>query len=47
VVADYLRIIRESGSPELEAGFGEILTDFIGGALDGSVPHADFYEEEV
>jgi hypothetical protein len=47
VVADCLRTICESGSPELEAGFGEILTDVIGGARHGSVPHADFYEEEV
>lgn len=47
VVADYLRTIRQRGSAELEAGFGEVLVDFLASALDGSVPDPEFYEAEV
>lgn len=44
IVLRYLRALRESGSADLEAGFASILTDFIGSALDGAVPDADYYE---
>jgi hypothetical protein len=46
VVADYLRTMRERSSPELEDGFGEVLTDFLASALDGAVPDPEFYEAE-
>jgi hypothetical protein len=46
VLPRYLMKVREASSPELERGFFAVLTDFIGGSLDGVVPEAQFYERE-
>ena len=46
VLRRYLKTVGASRSPALEAGFFAVLTDFIGGTLDGVVPELEFYEHD-
>lgn len=46
-LARYLRVVRESGSTEVEVGFVAVLTDFIGSAFEVVVDPSAYEEDEA
>lgn len=45
VFGQYLRVLMDRGDEALTAGFSSVLTDFLGAAVNGSVPYPWIYED--